>query len=245
MTKQTVLVLGASSDIALATAHRFARGGYEIQLAARKLDNMERDARDIALRHEVNVTLHEFDVLDGKSHKQFIEDLPCLPNVAICCVGKLGDQSAGSLSSVEASNIVRTNFEGPASIIEALANSFEKRGDGLIVGISSVAGDRGRASNYVYGSAKAGFTAYLSGLRNRLARSGVHVLTVKPGFVRTKMTEHLKLPTVLTCSPEEIADAIFHASKSRKNVLYYKTVWSVVMLIIKLIPERFFKLTNL
>src|ERR1700709_2942426 len=100
---------------------------------------------------------------------------------------------------------MRTNYEGPALILGMFAERFLKRGAGSIIGISSVAGDRGRGSNYIYGSAKAGFSAFLSGLRNRLASKGVHVITVKPGFVDTKMTEGMNLPSLLTAQPEEVA----------------------------------------
>ena len=113
------------------------------------------------------------------------------------------------------------------------------------MGISSVAGERGRATNYVYGSAKAGFTAFLSGLRNRLAKNGVHVVTVLPGFVATKMTEGMDLPTRLTAQPEEVAKAVFKAVKRTKNTIYIKPIWWIIMVIIRLIPERLFKGLNI
>jgi len=120
-------------------------------------------------------------------------------------------------------------------------NDFEKRKSGFIIGISSVAGDRGRKSNYIYGSAKAALTAYLSGLRNRLYVANVHVLTVKPGFVATKMTEGMDLPEKLTAQPEAVAEDIYRAQQKNKNVLYTKWIWRWVMLIIKVIPEWKFK----
>jgi len=115
------------------------------------------------------------------------------------------------------------------------------RGSGTLIGISSVAGDRGRATNYVYGSAKAGFTAFLSGLRNRLAKRGVHVMTVKPGFVATKMTEGMDLPDKLTADPDKLARSVLRAAKRRRNIIYVKPVWWLVMLIIRNIPEAIFK----
>ena len=112
----------------------------------------------------------------------------------------------------------------------------------MIIGVGSVAGDRGRASNYyVYGSAKVGFGAFLSGLRNRLAKAGVHVLTVKPGFVRTKMTEGLKLPAALTAQPQEVAEAVFRAAAHGRDGIYVKARWRLIMAIIGLIPEKIFK----
>ena len=118
---------------------------------------------------------------------------------------------------------------------------FADRGTGTLVGISSVAGLRGRATNYVYGSAKAALTAFLSGLRNRLASRGVHVVTVLPGFVATRMTEHMDLPALLTARPREVADAIHRAAEKKHNIIYVRPVWRVVMFVIKLIPESVFK----
>ena len=112
----------------------------------------------------------------------------------------------------------------------------------MIAGVSSVAGDRGRASNYAYGAAKAGFTAFLSGLRNRLAKQGVHVLTVKPGFVRTAMTMGMKLPPPITAAPDEVGAAIYRAAEqSRRNVIYVRPIWRLIMGIIVHIPESLFK----
>ena len=122
-----------------------------------------------------------------------------------------------------------------------IASDFEQRKSGFIVGITSVAGDRGRKSNYLYGSAKAALTVYLSGLRNRLYESQVHVMTVKPGFVATKMTEDMDLPEKLTAQPDEVADDIFNSQQKNKNVIYTKWIWRWVMLVIKAIPEWKFK----
>ena len=122
-----------------------------------------------------------------------------------------------------------------------IANDFEQRRSGTIIGISSVAGDRGRQSNYLYGSAKAALTTYLSGLRNRLARSNVHVVTVKPGFVRTKMTSGLALPGPLTAKPERVAADIFDAYQKRGDQLYTLWPWRYLMFIIRNIPEPVFK----
>jgi decaprenylphospho-beta-D-erythro-pentofuranosid-2-ulose 2-reductase len=140
---------------------------------------------------------------------------------------------------------MRANFEGPASILAHLANAMEARGSGTLVGISSVAGERGRASNYVYGSAKAGFTAFLSGLRNRLAKKGVHVVTVLPGFVATAMTEGMDLPARLTAQPEEVGAAVVEAVQKGANVIYVRPIWRIVMAVIRNIPEPIFKKTSI
>ena len=140
---------------------------------------------------------------------------------------------------------MRTNYVGPALLLGSLARRFEERGRGVLVGISSVAGDRGRARNIVYGSAKAGFTAFLSGLRNRLFASGVHVVTVKPGYVRTRTTDGTSLPRAMTASPAEVAEAVVRAVRRRRDVVYVRRRWRPVMWMVRAIPERWFKRLDL
>jgi len=241
MSKGKVLILGARSDIAMAIAHRFARSGYDIQLAARNADHLATDQSDIELRYQVTVTLHEFDALDVVSHDDFVTLHPYLPDIVVCAVGYMGQQVENEWDAQAASLVMRSNYEGPASILAVLANRFEERGSGCLVGISSVAGERGRATNYVYGSAKAGFTAFLSGLRNRLAKQGVHVVTVLPGFVATKMTEGMDLPAKLTAQPAGLANSVFNAVQKKQNIIYVKPVWKLIMAIICNIPEQIFK----
>lgn len=241
MTRPPVLILGSRSDIGKATAHHFASLGYPIQLAARNSTTLETARADIQLRHGVEVSLHEFDALDIASHPGFAASLPELPEIVICAVGKMGEQVENEQDAVAAARVMRSNYEGPASILSVLANRFEARGTGTIVGISSVAGERGRATNYVYGSAKAGFTTFLSGLRNRLAKKGVHVVTVLPGFVATQMTQNMDLPDKLTAQPEEVAIAIARAVERGKNIIYVRRIWWLIMAIIRNIPETVFK----
>ena len=136
---------------------------------------------------------------------------------------------------------INTNYSGAVSILNIVAADYAKKGAGTIVGISSVAGNRGRQSNYIYGSSKAAFTAYLSGLRNKMYHSGVHVMTVLPGFVYTKMTENIKLPKPLTAMPEEVGDAVYNGVKNKKNIIYVKWFWRYIMKIITNIPEPMFK----
>lgn len=241
MTADPVLIVGGRSDIGLALAHRFAKAGHPVQLAARNAAGLGADKSDIETRHGVGVTVHELNILDTDSLTAFVDGLPVLPVVAICVVGLLGDQAVSETDLAAATLTMRSNFEGPALLTGLLANRFEERGSGTLVGISSVAGERGRASNYVYGSAKAGYTAFLSGLRNRLAKKGVHVVTVLPGFVATRMTEGMDLPARLTASPQEVAEAIFRGAAAGRNVLYVKPVWKAIMSAIRAIPERVFK----
>ena len=240
MSKGSILILGARSDMAIATAHRFAKDGYDLQLAARNASSLKADKSDIELRHQVAITLHDFEALEFSSHEGFVQDLPQMPDIVVCFVGYMGDQTENERDVHAATRVMRSNFEGPASVLTVIANLFEQRGTGTIIGISSVAGERGRAANYVYGSAKAGFTAFLSGLRNRLAKKGVHVVTVLPGFVATKMTEGMNLPAKLTASPDEVASLIFEAAQKRSNIVYVKPIWRLIMAIIRNIPERIF-----
>jgi decaprenylphospho-beta-D-erythro-pentofuranosid-2-ulose 2-reductase len=245
MTADPVLIVGGRSDIGLALAHRFAAAGHPVQLAARNVSEMAAAKADIELRHGVAASLHELDILITSSFEGFLDGLAVLPGVAICVVGLLGEQPRSEADAGAAALTMRSNYEGPALLTGAIANRFEKRGSGTIVGVSSVAGERGRKSNYVYGSAKAGYTAFLSGLRNRLAKRGVHVMTVLPGFVATRMTEGMDLPRRLTATPAEVAEAIFRAAAKRRDVLYVKPVWWPVMAIVRSIPERIFKGLNI
>ncbi|WP_407115855.1 SDR family oxidoreductase [Bradyrhizobium sp. LMG 9283] len=239
--RKTVLVLGGSSDIGRAAARAFAKAGYDVGLAGRDLGVLEPDAADLRARYNVEVGLHKFDVLDTGSFDGFVASLATLPDVVISIVGLLGVQQNAESDLAHATAIMRSNYEGPSLILGLFAEKFLDRGSGTLVGVSSVAGDRGRASNYVYGSAKAGFSAFLSGLRARASSSGVHVVTVKPGFVRTKMTEGMKLIGPLTVEASVVGDAIFQAVERSTDVVYVSGKWRLVMLIIKTLPEAVFK----
>jgi len=241
VSKPAVLVLGGRSEIGLAIAHRFAGHGHPILLAARAPDRLSDDAADLHLRHGVAVTLLDWDALDPVATEAMIAALDPLPGIAVCAVGLLGDQVQAQTDGAAAAQVMRTNFEAPALALGWLANRFEARGSGVLVGISSVAGERGRADNYVYGAAKAGFTAFLSGLRNRLARRGVQVVTVLPGFVQTRMVAGRPLPARLTASPQEVAVAVERAVARGRDVVYVRPIWRIVMLVIRAIPERLFK----
>ncbi|MCD8528582.1 MAG: SDR family oxidoreductase [Chitinophagales bacterium] len=245
MNINTVLILGAKSDIAQALAYKFAENGYALLLAARKVQELEPVQKDIQLKYEVEVFLYEFDALDYKSHAIFYQSLAQKPSVAICVFGYLGNQEKALENWHEAEQIIDVNYKGAVSILNVIANDFKVRKEGNIIGISSVAGVRGRKKNGIYGSAKAAFTTYLSGLRNAMYAYNVHVLTVLPGFVYTKMTEGEPLPAPITAKPEQVASAIFKAYKKGKNLIYTLSLWRYIMLIIKMIPEPIFKKLNI
>jgi len=230
MSNKTILILGANSDMAKAIATEFKANGFELMLAVREPKNESELA---------------FDAVDFDSHLAFVKNLKTIPDVVVIAFGSLieGDESFNSPQESLQSTLV--NYSGVVSILGHLSKAMAARGSGTIIGISSVAGERGRGSNYVYGSAKAGMTAYLDGLRNYLADKGVHVMTVKPGYVDTKMKAHKPTPGIVTASPEQVAKAIFRGYKSHKNTIYVLWIWRWIMLMIRNIPEFIFKKMSL
>jgi short-subunit dehydrogenase len=227
--------------MAVAIARRFAAAGYAIQLAARNSGRLRPLQSDLSIRNGIACSLHEFDAAKPATHAAFLASLPQRPDITISVFGYLGDQVLAESDWTECERILQVNYIGAVSILNLIANEYAAKGSGTIAGISSVAGERGRQSNYFYGSAKAGFTAYLSGLRNRLFHKQVHVLTVQPGFVYTKMTENMPLPGLLTATPDIVADVVYKAILKKKNVVYVKWFWRWIMLVIKSIPESLFK----
>lgn len=245
MSSSSVLIVGAHSDIGRAIARAYAKAGRPLVLAARNPERLEDDRSDLQIRHSIEVQLVAFDLLDTQSHGQFLDLLIPFPETVVSVIGLLGDQNVSQGDPKIADLVMRTNYVDLALFLGDVANRMEARGTGTIIGVSSVAGDRGRASNYVYGSAKAGFTAFLSGLRNRLAKRGIKVVTVKPGFVDTRMTAGMNLPPLLTAKPSEVAQAVLRAETKGRDIVYVKPIWRLVMLVIKAIPERLFKRLSL
>jgi decaprenylphospho-beta-D-erythro-pentofuranosid-2-ulose 2-reductase len=237
----TVLVLGATSDIGFAIARRFAAEKYSIQLASRNTEQLQTFESDITIRYGVPCSVHAFDAAKFETHSLFYERLPVKPEVTVYVIGYMNDNDTVIREWDESLKTINANYTGAVSILNIIAEDYARKKAGTIIGISSVAGNRGRQSNYIYGSAKAAFTAYLSGLRNKMYHDGVHVVTVIPGFVYTKMTEHLQLPKLLTAKPEEVANAVYNGFKGKKNVVYVKWFWRWIMMIITSVPESMFK----
>lgn len=236
------LILGSNSDIGQALAYKFASRGYDIILASRNIDDYQsRLLQDISIRHNVEVVTAKFNGSEYNEHDNFWNSLPALPEVVISVFGYLGNQELAIEDFNEAYNIMSSNYMGHVSLINRYSKKIKGSKEATIIGVSSVAGDRGRASNYMYGSAKAAFTTYLSGLRNDLFEYNIHVMTVIPGFVKTKMLGDLKTPNILTATPIEVANKIYKAFKRKKNVVYIYPIWRYVMFIIKCIPEFLFK----
>jgi len=236
-----MVILGATSDIARATAAAFGRKGWDLHLAGRDKAALPKIATDLALRTGREVTWSYFEAADVSSHKAFWESVAPGAEGVLCAVGALGEQNKAEHDWTLARTILDINFTGLVPVLSMAANTFAEHGKGLIIGIGSVAGDRGRAANYLYGSAKAGFATFLSGLRNRLATKGVHVMTIKPGFVATGMTEGLDLPKKLTTTPEQVAADIVAAAGKKRNIVYTPWFWRWIMWIITHIPESVFK----
>ena len=241
----TVLLLGASSDMVMAIAKKFAENKYSVQLAARNSARLQALQSDLNIRYKVDCSIHEFDALRFSTHPSFFEGLSPRPDVTICVFGMMEDEEKAFEDWSLTERMIQSNYTGAVSILNVAAKYYRGRGEGTIVGISSVAGERGRKSKLIYGSAKAAFSAYLSGLRNLLCKDHVHVITIKPGFVFTKMTEQLTLPKPLTATPAEVAAVVWSAVAKQKNVVYVKWFWRYIMLIIKSIPEFQFKKMNL
>jgi short-subunit dehydrogenase len=240
-------VLGATSGIARALARELAKRGHPVYLAGRDTEELARIQADLRLRTGATVWTGEFDADRADLHGVFFEEarLACgrIEGVVLA-FGYLGDQREAEASRDEARRTIDSNFTNAASILLEAANYLEAEGQGWIVALSSVAGDRGRESNYVYGSAKAGLTAFLQGLRSRLYKQGVHVMTVKPGPVDTGMTFGMeKLP--LLAQPEAVAQAIVRALDRRRDVLYVPWPWRLIMGVLKALPEKHFKRTSL
>lgn len=238
-----VLIIGATSGIAQALAGQLARAGADLYLLGRSPARLELVAADLKSRYAAKVAVAAIDFADFSTHaaaiQRAVEHLGGL-DAAILCHGSLADQKACERNAKLAEAEFCANCLSAMSFLSALANRFETWRAGQIIVLSSVAGDRGRQSNYVYGAAKAGLTAYLQGLRNRLYFSRVNVLTVKPGFVDTAMTSHLQ-KGLLMASPEKVARDILRAAAKRRCVLYTPWFWRWIMLIIRLIPEPVFR----
>ena len=238
---KSILVIGGLSDIGLSTARLFAQKGYNIQLAVKNKNRLESVIKDFKIKYNTIVTAHDLDVIKIETHKNFIENLNYYPDIVLCAVGFMGNQKDNEKNAELRQLVIKTNYEGPMNILSEFANIYEEQGFGSIVGISSVAGERGRANNYIYGSSKSGFTSFLSGLRNRLSKNNVQVLTVLPGPVRTKMTDGHKLPKLISTTPEVVAESIYNGVIKHKDIIYVTPIWKLIMIIIKFIPEKIFK----
>jgi decaprenylphospho-beta-D-erythro-pentofuranosid-2-ulose 2-reductase len=239
---KNIIIIGATSAIAQAVARQLAGRGARLMLWGRSHAKLEIIAADLRARNGAVVDIDAFDFNDFALHPAMLERALALGewDTAIICHGSLGDQAACEREFAIAERELRTNCLSALSFLTVLANHFEKRGSGTLVAISSVAGDRGRASNYVYGAAKSALNAFLQGLRDRLYPRGVRVLTIKPGFVDTPMTAHMR-KGFLFATPDKVAQDIIRAIGRERSVIYTPWFWKWIMSVIKIIPDGIFR----
>ena len=242
-----VLIFGATSAIARATARLFAERGDRLFLVARDEGKLEATARDLQSRGAERVDYATADLADEAGFETLLgratESLGGL-DVALIAYGTLPEQGVLEGSPQATQEALHVNFTSVALLLTLLANQLAAQRSGTLAVISSVAGDRGRASNYVYGTAKGAVSLFLQGLRNRLHGSGVHVLTIKPGLVDTPMTAELK-KNFLYAKPDQIAAGIVSAIDKKRDVVYLPFFWRWIMLIIRALPEPLFKRLSL
>lgn len=243
-----ILIIGATSAISAACARLWAEQGSEFFLVARNLEKLEQTAADLKGRGAKSVTLHCMDATDFVAHGAMLES--CLAilqqiDIALIAHGTLPDQKVCEQEVSVALQEFANNGTSVIALLTLLANQFETQRCGTLAVISSVAGDRGRPSNYLYGTAKAAVSTFCEGLRARLFKVGVHVIDIKPGFVDTPMTQGLNLPAVLIVTPELVAMQVVDGINKKTDILYTPKRWRLIMQIIKSIPVFLFKRLNL
>jgi short-subunit dehydrogenase len=243
-----VLILGATSAIAEATARIYAASGNALFLVGRNEEKLTAVADDLRVRGASTVHTRVADLNDLAAHGGLLDEAERALgglDVALVAHGTLPDQEACEASVEQAMAEIRTNALGPISLVTLLANRFEQHGRGAIGVITSVAGDRGRKSNYVYGAAKGAVSTFLEGVRHRMFRRGVSVTTIKPGFVDTPMTAAFPKGGPLWATPDRVARDIHRAIERGKPVLYTPWFWRWIMLVIRHVPGPIFNRTNL
>ena len=241
---QKIVLFGATSGIAIEIARIYASRNCSLVLVARDAGKLEALAQDLEVRG-ASVTTIVSDLNQLERHDELINDTQNA-DVFYVLYGSLPDQSDCETNWSSAQAALHTNFISVASLLTRIANVCEQRAAGSIVVVGSVAGDRGRGSNYIYGAAKGGLALFCDGLRNRLSSSKVNVLVVKPGFVDTPMTADIeKKPAVLWADAAKVASDIVGAQDKLKNTLYTPWFWRYIMLIIKSVPENIFKKLSL
>jgi hypothetical protein len=236
-----VLIFGATSDIAQELATLYVQNNHEVTLLGIDTESLEPYKSDIEVRYSRRINLKEFDILKHTSPDPDLIEIIRSSDISIMLIGYLGDQDKADQNDDELVRIVSLNYTKVIQVINQIQRIYVTKKSGIIAGVSSVAGDRGKQSNFAYGSAKAGLSVYLDGLRNRLYTKGVHVVTIKPGFMATKMTRHMSLPKFLTASPQAAAKQIVRAVRTKRNTVYIIPVWRYISLVLQLVPDSIFK----
>ncbi len=244
MSQSPIAIIGATSGVAQCVARQLATSGVEFYLVARNAEKLSQVAADLTAR---GATVHEVvaELADLNEHTSLLANIEAAEHYFIFH-SSLTDQDAAKTDWQVAEDSLNVNLLSPLSLLHGLANTLEQSGSGSLVVVSSVAGDRGRASNYWYGTAKGALSIHCEGLRNRLMKAGVPLMTVKPGFIDTAMTAHIpKQPAILWASPETVAEQIIKGWQKNKDVIYTPGFWRWIMFIITRIPEAIFKRLSL
>lgn len=247
LAKGTAVIFGAASSLARGISWALAKRGFNLILAGRDESELSSLCSDVSLRFGVKAEPLIFDALNHDSLPEVWNDLAVkAPDLKGCVLvfGFMGEQEEMSGDPIKILPVLNSNYTGACLLAQLAAKTLEERKEGWIIGISSVAGDRGRMSNYVYGSAKGGFTLFLQGLRARLQKVGVPVLTVKPGFLDTPMTFGKK-GVFLAGNPWVIGEKVIVALEKGKDTVYLPGFWKLIMTIIKSVPEKVFKKTKM
>lgn len=243
-----VLIVGATSGMGRALARRFAREGHDLILAGRDLDALAGIATDVQVRFDAKVEVRRFEALAFETHAAFFAE--CVEHFAgdlrglVLCHGQMPEQHDAERDFALARRMIEVNYVSHVSLLNLAALHFETREAGFVAVISSVAGDRGRQSNYLYGSTKAALSAVVSGLRVRLAKRGVAVVDVRPGFVDTQLTWG-RPGMFLVASPDRVARDVVRGVKRNRAVVYTPFFWSGIMAIIRAIPDVVFRRLSL
>ena len=233
----SILIISGNSDIGYAVSKVFAQNGFNVHLASRDIVNLEIKKKEIELLYNVNCKISSLDIENKISTNCFFDENPKAPNIILLSVGLL------EKDAINNNQILNVNYLSQVTFIEKsiLEYKNQKKLD-TIIGISSVAGDRGKKNYNVYSSSKSSYSSYLKELRKKLQQSGIHVMTVKPGWVKTKMTKNIKLPKIMIVNVDFVGNKIFKAYVSKKNILYVPRYWSIIMFIYRMIPEILFSI---
>jgi|TARA_B100000767_G_scaffold274244_1_gene306640 short-subunit dehydrogenase len=232
-----LLVIGGNSDIGFSTAKIFASYGYNVHLASRDMDQLNLKKKIIEKTFSVTCKISLLDLYDTESIEKFLKNNQINPKIILVAAGYMENPETFF------KKIIKINYSNLLEIIEKLiVKDFHHKKLSTIIGISSIAGERGKKDNCIYSSAKAAFTLYLDGLRQRLYRKNINVLTIKPGYVDTKMVKNLNLPHYLISSPDKIGKIIFESYRKKRNIVYAPYFWKIILLVYKNIPEFVFKL---
>jgi decaprenylphospho-beta-D-erythro-pentofuranosid-2-ulose 2-reductase len=233
----SILIIGGNSDIGYATSKVFAQNKYNIHLASRNVANLKIKKEEIEKLYNVDCKISFLDIENKENINSFLIENPRSPDIVLLSAGLLENKT------INDDRILNVNYLSQVDFIEKIILKYkDQKNLDAIIGISSVAGDRGRKNRDTYASSKSYYSLYLKELRTKLYKSEINVLTIKPGWVNTKMTQNLKLPKMMTVNVDFVGDKIFKAYKNKKKILYVPQYWSIILFIYNMIPEVFFKI---